>query len=205
MKKSALWPIMIAAVSVFAAGCGQSQAIGQKAPAAPKSKAATPKKTAPRVLRIGAGQYEGSKNLSKFKKQAASNPQSYAAQIEAGTAAEVNNDAAQAIAYWQKAIKLNPKAGNPYEYIGNIYLNDDNNPSEAMVWYKKSITYGPSYVMGWYRVVELEAHAGNMAAAKKYAAEAAKLFPASNKALIDLEGFANPKKTSTSSSASPSK
>ena len=193
MKRFRVFPVAVASFALFVAGCGQSQAIGHSAPTKPASKTVASNKTT-RVLRMGATAYQGASNLSKYEQLASTHQQSYEAQIEAGTAAEVNNDPQKAIQYWQQAIKIDPKKGNPYEYIGNIYLEDYNNPKEAMTWYKKSITYGPSYDFGWYRVVQLEVQFGDMSAAKKYAAEAAKVLPKGNKVLANLETFVAPKK-----------
>ncbi|PSR26388.1 tetratricopeptide repeat protein [Sulfobacillus thermosulfidooxidans] len=191
MKKWHVITVAMASLGVIAAGCGQSQANSQ--PKTPATTSAAPQSSTTRVFRIGTKPYQGKKNLEKFEAEAKAHPHSYQAQIAAGTAANVNNQPSTAIAYWEKAIKLDPHKGNPYEYIGNIYLEVYNNPKEALVWYKKAITYGPSYDYGWYRVVQLEVQFGNMQAAKKYAAEAAKVLPANDKVLQALETFVTPK------------
>ncbi|MCL4495821.1 MAG: hypothetical protein M1294_13520 [Firmicutes bacterium] len=177
------------------AGCGQSQASGHaKAAKSTQATSQSASSASPtRVFRLGTAPYRGQKNLQKYETEAKVHSGSYQAQIYAGTAASVNNQPSLAIQYWKKAIQVDPHKGNAYEYIGNIYLEDYNNPQEALVWYKKAITYGPSYDFGWYRVVQLEVHFGHMTAAKKYAAEAAKVLPAGNKILKDLEKFVAPK------------
>ncbi len=179
---------------VLIAGCGQSQAAGHpKTQRSASTKTGTPTaSTRTQVLRVGAQQYQGSKNLHKFETNAKAHPQSYQAQLEAGSAANVNNHPRQAMSYWQRALQLNPHQGKPYEYIGNIYLDTYNNPQQALGWYKKTIANGPTYDWGWYRVVQLEAHFGHMAAAQKYAAEAAKVLPANNKVLKELQTFVTP-------------
>ncbi len=172
------------------AGCGQSQASSH-----PKAKPTTSSggSTSPtssaskRILHVGTAKYQGSANLHKYESAASAHPHSYQAQLAAGTAANVNSHPHQAIQYWNRAIHLNPHQGQPYEYIGNIYLETYNNPHQALAWYKKAVTYGPSYDFGWYRVVQLEVHFGNMTAAKKYAAQAAKVLPANNKILKSLQ------------------
>ncbi len=190
--------ITVAVLSMgLVAGCGQSQAKGNShaKPSSP-TKAASQSSQPTRILRIGAAPYQGQKNLTKYEDQAKANPRSLHAQLNAGTAAFVNNQPNVAMQYWKKAIQIDPHVGNPYEYIGNIYLNDYNNPHEALVWYKKAITYGPSYDFGWYRVVQLEVQFGNMSAARKYAHEASKVLPAGNKVLHELPKLLNPKKNS---------
>ena len=194
MKRSRAFPLaIVASLAFFAAGCGQSQAISHPAPAKSTQKASPINKTT-KILREGTAPYMGSANLRKYEQAASANPTSYKAQLYAGLAASVNNNPTKAIQYWQDAIKVDPHVGNAYEYIGNVYLEDYNNPKEAMTWYKKSITYGPSYDYGWYRVVQLEVQFGDMPAAKKYAAEAAKVLPKGNKVLANLETFVAPKK-----------
>ncbi len=193
-----LWhSITVAMLSAgLVAGCGQSQASGHpKLKSSPTSReASSSSPSSPtRIFRLGTQPYQGKKNLQKFEAEAKSHPHSYQAQIEAGTAANVNNQPSSAMHYWQRAIHIDPHQGQPYEYIGNLYLETYNNPQQALVWYKKAIANGPSYDYGWYRVVQLEVHFGNMAAAKKYAVAAAKVLPANNKVLKALESFVTPK------------
>ena len=190
--------ITVAVVSAgILAGCGQDQAHGhvRPKPAVATKKTTTQNSSAAgtQVLRVGAAQYQGQKNLKKYEALAQAKPTNFQAQVNAGTAAGMNSQPNVAVQYWEKAIQIDPHIGNPYEYIGNIYLEDYNNPQEALVWYKKSIANGPSYPWGWYRMVQLEAEFGNMAAAKNYAAEAAKVLPADSKVLQSLETFVTPK------------
>lgn len=167
---------------VVLAGCGGAPHHSQLAPksnaiASAKPSTATP----PRRYFLGAQAYQGSKNLQHLLALAQKQPTVAQAQYHAAVSEYVNGHNQQALTYYRKAIRLNPKDGRYDNAVGNIYNYTLHQPKTALPYYEKAIQLTPSYDYGWYNLVNAEMALKNFSQAKSIAQKALKVLPKTDK------------------------
>lgn len=184
MKKHTILAISVLGLTLALAGCGTTSP--QNTANKPSS---TPNTASSQIL--DKSQYTGTANLKKFESSAQANPKDTNAQINAGMAAYSNKDYTKAIAYYNNALKVNPKDGIAYNNIGNAYFRGLNKPQEALPYYQKATQVEPSYNYGWLNLALCQQKLGNTAGAKATIAQGLKVLNASDpiaQALQQLKG-----------------
>ena len=100
-------------------------------------------------LTVGSNPYQGVKALHSFEHLANANPKNENDQINAGIAAYQNNLPHLAIAYYEKAGKIDPHNGLVWNNIGNVYRNSFHQNATAISYYRKAITEQKTYDFAW--------------------------------------------------------
>lgn len=99
---------------------------------------------------------------SKAKQEA----NNYQAQIDAGVGCHMAGNDVQAIAYYKKAIQINPGLAEAYNNIGNIYFHFKHKPQVAIPYYEKATKVQPGYGYGWLNLATAEKQVGNISRAR---------------------------------------
>ncbi|GMA63469.1 tetratricopeptide repeat protein [Alicyclobacillus fastidiosus] len=177
MRKSMMSTIGVSALALLVlTGCGagtnntsNTAGTSNTANASGAASTTTTKNTSGggKTVIVGGQQYQGSANLKKYQAAAKSKPNSAQAQLNAGVASHVNGDDAAAIAYYKKAIALDPKSAIAYNNIGNIYLRDKKDVKTAIGYYQQATKADPTYGYGWWNLAIAESQAGNNQAAQQ--------------------------------------
>jgi tetratricopeptide (TPR) repeat protein len=100
--------------------------------------------------------FRGAANLRRWTSLARSHPRSAQAQVNAGIAAYQNGLAQQAIAWYRRALSIDPKDGAAAADIGNVYRNLLHDPARARAAYEQAVRIDPGYAYGWYDLLVLE-------------------------------------------------
>lgn len=170
--------ILIVAILV---GCGNQQNSTNNTGAANTANTST--KTSKKETSLNGGKtiveggqnYSGKANLKKYKNVADKNPKNAEDLINAAISSRLNGDEAGAISYYKKAIQADPKSGEAYNNLGNIYFRDKSDAKAALPYYKKATEVQPSYSYGWLNLGEAQAAAGDTATAKSTIAQGLKI------------------------------
>lgn len=164
MKKTLLLGISVSILGISVlAGCGNTTSnsanntVTNTANTANTGTTVTKNSSGGKTIIEGASGYTGKANLNKYQSAAKSSPKSVTAQMNAGVASHVNGNDTAAIAYYKKAIALQPSNGEAYNDIGNIYLRDKNDAKAALPYYQKATTVEPSYSYGWWNLAITQA------------------------------------------------
>ena len=94
---------------------------------------------------------DDSQEITVSQNQTAAQPDNYKAYYELGLALETKGLLDEAIAYYQKAIKIHPNFGKCYHSLGNA-LAGKNHLDEAVIAYHKAIEFNPNALMSLYRL-----------------------------------------------------
>ncbi|GMA63088.1 hypothetical protein GCM10025859_35280 [Alicyclobacillus fastidiosus] len=100
--------------------------------------------------------------LQEYQKKAVKEPNNYQAQIKAAISYHEQGNDEQAIAYYKKAIQINPESGEAYNNIGNIYFRDKHEPQISIPYYEKATKVQPGYGYGWLNLVIAQKQVGNV-------------------------------------------
>lgn len=187
MKNSRFaWFTGIAVVSaVLLSGCGSSTTT--TATSTPSTTSSGSQKNSTYV--IGGAPYQGASNLQKWEQKSKSNPTNVKDLLGAGVSAYLNNQPTTAIHYYEMATKVQPKNGELWNNIGNVYRNSLLNNQKAIQFYQKATTVDPKYDYGWYNWAYTLLKMNNVSAAKTVVAKAKAVLPKSDplyKALGEL-------------------
>ena len=123
-------------------------------------------KTQTQIVDPNAAKFEGKDNLAKFEDIAQKNPSTPTDQVNAAVSSYVNQDFDKAVAYYKKALTLDPKNAQYLTYLGNVYFRGLNVPKEAVPYYQAATQNDPSYVYGWWNLAIAEKTLGDKDAAK---------------------------------------
>ncbi|WAH36820.1 tetratricopeptide repeat protein [Alicyclobacillus dauci] len=195
MRKTWIGAIGLAALAVsVVSGCSTTGGTANNTVSSNSNSAGAPSaKTTPTKSQqggnmiVGAKQYEGKSNLTKYEDAAKSKPSDAQAQIDAGIASHVNGNDTQAIAYYKKAISIDPKSALAYTNLGNIYLRDKHDAKTAVGYYQKATQADPTYGFGWLNLEIAESELGNKTAAKAAVEDGLKQVKQSDPAYKSLE------------------
>lgn len=167
------WTVGIGAVSVaLLAGCGTTQSTQTPTPTTGAQKGST--------YVLGGAKYQGQKNLASWEQKAKSNPKDEPSLYGAGVSAYLNNQPQLSIKYYEQATKLQPKNGQLWNNIGNVYRNSLHDDKTAIQYYKKATTLDPAYDYGWYNWAYTLMQENQVAQAKTVVAAAQKALPKSD-------------------------
>ena len=104
--------------------------------------------------------------LLRNEQKAIEEPNNYQDQISAAISYHLQGNDKEAIAYYKKAIQINPDSGKPYNNIGNIYLRFLHEPQVAISYYEKAIKVQPGDGYGWLNLAMAQKQVENVAGAK---------------------------------------
>lgn len=181
--KHTKFAIGLIATALLVAGCGTAKPTANQTSNQTTSPKSTTKQTVIRQgnnMLVGAGSYAGQANLKKYESTAKQSPQNAQAQINAGISAYDNGQYQTAVAYYKKAIQLDPKNAIPYNNLGNTYLRGLKQPKNALPYYQKATQVQPSYAYGWYNLALCQEQLGDNTAAKATFQSALKVVPKSD-------------------------
>ena len=177
------WLVGVGALSVaILSGCGSTPSASSQTTTT--STTTTPTTTSSQQKTsnyvIGGAPYQGAANLKKWEQKAKANPQNASVVMSAGVSAFQNNQPQLAINYYEQAAKLQPKNGEFWNNIGNVYRNTLHNDQKAISYYQKATTVDPKYDYGWYNWAYTLMQMNNVSAAKSVVSKAQAALPKSD-------------------------
>ena len=189
--KKWVWTMGIGALSVaFLSGCGST-------PSASQTTTSTPAVKKNQTYVIGGASYQGQKNLQKWEQKAKSDPTNVQYLYSSGVSAYLNNQPQLAISYYTKAAKIQPKNGELWNNIGNVYRNSYHNNQQAISYYQKATVVDPKYDYGWYNWAYTLVKMNNIPAAKIVVNKALTTLPKSDPLYKAFNGLVTPTKATT--------
>ncbi len=206
------WLVGVGALSVaILSGCGSTPSASSQTtttstttsttPATTKTTTTTPSTTTTSPQQktsnyvIGGAPYQGAANLKKWEQKAKANPKNASVVMSAGVAAFQNNQPQLAINYYEQAAKLQPKNGEFWNNIGNVYRNTLHNDQKAISYYQKATMVDPKYDYGWYNWAYTLMQMNKVSAAKSVVAKAQAALPKSDTLYKAFGQLVTPTKT----------
>lgn len=100
--------------------------------------------------------YLGFAHLHRFEAVARAHPGSLVDQFEAGVAAYQNDLPRQAIRYYEACLRIDPKFGQAYDEIGNVYHAELHRTKQALWDYRAATRVTPSDAAAWINIGLIE-------------------------------------------------
>lgn len=140
------------------------------------------------LLQNAMKQYEASKpSLNKSLELKTDYINTY---LELGFACKNLKQDDDAIAWYQKAMEIDPKSHIPYNGIGEVYRDNKKDMNEAMNWYKKTLAINSDERKANFGVGYCNNSLGNYATAVPYLQKAIQFEPTYTAAYVEL-GYSN--------------